>query len=210
MTPDFWHDRWQTNRIGFHEAEANRLLVAHFSQLEVSAGDRVFLPLCGKTRDVAWLLAQGLQVVGAELSRLAIEQLFEELELVPDITELGPLARFKAQDITMFVGDIFDLDAQTLGRVDAIYDRAALVALPQDMRARYSQHLITITGGARQLLISFDYDQSRMDGPPFSVKTGEITHLYAGQYSVVPIARTPATDRMKERCDAIETVWVLR
>ncbi|GAA6194095.1 thiopurine S-methyltransferase [Phaeobacter sp. NW0010-22] len=210
MTPDFWHDRWQTNRIGFHEAEANRLLVAHFSQLEVSAGDRVFLPLCGKTRDVAWLLAQGLQVVGAELSRLAIEQLFEELELVPDITELGPLTRFEAQDITMFVGDIFDLDAQTLDRVDAIYDRAALVALPQDMRARYSQHLITITGGARQLLISFDYDQSRMDGPPFSVHTGEITHLYAGQYSVVPIARTPATDRMKERCDAIETVWVLR
>ncbi|MBT3143249.1 thiopurine S-methyltransferase [Phaeobacter gallaeciensis] len=210
MTPDFWHDRWQTNRIGFHEAEANRLLVAHFSQLEVSAGDRVFLPLCGKTRDVAWLLAQGLQVVGAELSRLAIEQLFEELELVPDITELGPLTRFEAQDITMFVGDIFDLDAQTLGRVDAIYDRAALVALPQDMRARYSQHLITITGGARQLLISFDYDQSRMDGPPFSVQTSEITHLYAGQYSVVPIARTPATDRMQERCDAIETVWVLR
>ncbi len=210
MTPDFWHDRWQTNRIGFHEAEANRLLVAHFPQLEVSAGDRVFLPLCGKTRDAAWLLAQDLQVVGAELSRLAIEQLFDEMGLVPEITERGALTRFKAQDITMFVGDIFELDAQALGRVDAIYDRAALVALPQDMRARYSQHLINITGGARQLLISFDYDQSRMDGPPFSVEADEISNLYAGAYSVDAIARTPATDRMKERCDAIETVWALR
>lgn len=210
MTPDFWHDRWQSNRIGFHEAEANRLLVAHFSQLDVAAGDRVFLPLCGKSRDVAWLMAQGEQVVGVELSRLAIKQLFDEMGLVPAITELGSLTRFEAQNITMFTGDIFDLDAQTLGQVDAIYDRAALVALPQDMRLRYSQHLINITGGARQLLISFDYDQSRMDGPPFSVPAEEVRSLYERAYSVVSVARTPATDRMKERCDAIETVWALR
>lgn len=136
MDADFWHDKWDNNQIGFHQADGNPLLVKHFPALALQTGARVFVPLCGKTRDIAWLLAQGCRVVGAELSERAVQQLFAEMDVVPDVTEVGRLTRYTAEGIDVFVGDIFDLDKAVLGPIDAVFDRAALVALPQDMRVR--------------------------------------------------------------------------
>ena len=130
MDSDFWHKKWEDNQIGFHRSSVNPLLVRFLSVLGLVPGARVFLPLCGKTRDIAWLRDQGFRVAGAELSRLAIEQLFDELGETPEITEHGALTRFSGEGIDIFVGDIFELSAPVLGPVDAIYDRAALVALP--------------------------------------------------------------------------------
>ena len=129
MQPDFWHTKWQKNEIGFHLTETNPFLVKHFSALQIKRGARVFLPLCGKTLDIAWLLAQGLQVVGAELSQIAIEDLFRQLQLTPNITKKNDMTHFSAGKIDIFVVDIFNLTPQVLGKVDMIYDRAALVAL---------------------------------------------------------------------------------
>jgi len=130
MQPEFWRQRWASNQIGFHESEVNPLLVAHFDALELSAGARLFLPLCGKTVDIDWLLSRGFQVAGAELSALAVSQLFERLGTTPAVIRVGALECHRAGGLTVFAGDIFDLSAEALGRVDAIYDRAALVALP--------------------------------------------------------------------------------
>ena len=91
MDAEFWHQRWGANEIGFHQEQGTPLLKAHFSKLNLAVGSRVFIPLCGKTKDIAWLLAQGVHVIGAELSELAIEALFADLGLRPDVTELGKL-----------------------------------------------------------------------------------------------------------------------
>lgn len=209
MDADFWRERWEKCEIAFHEAEANELLVAHWRALGAAAGARVFVPLCGKTRDIAWLLSKGFRVSGAELSEIAVRQLFEELGCAPDIAAEGPLVRFSAENVDIFVGDIFELGAERLGPVDAVYDRAATVALPQDMRTRYSAHLRGLTQRAPQLVICFEYDQSEMDGPPFSVDGAEMARLHAGRYALSKIAERPVAGGLKGRCAASEAVWLL-
>ena len=211
MQPNFWQNRWETNDIiGFHEKEANASLVKHFKELSLKKGRRVFIPLCGKTRDIAWLLSNGYRVAGAELIEIAIEQLFAELGVKPKISKLGPTKHYSAKDIDIFVGDIFNLTKETLGPIDAIYDRAAIVALPEDMRKRYTKHLMEITNQAPQLLLSFDYDQKQMEGPPFSVSNEEIRRHYDRSYQLTLLATTDIPGGLKGKCAAKENVWLLK
>ena len=211
MEHSFWHDRWATNQIGFHQPAANPLLVTHCAALALPSAGRVLLPLCGKTLDIAWLLAAGYRVVGVELSELAVQQLFAELGATPCIQVLNDaLQRYETDKLTVFVGDIFALNREQLGPVDAIYDRAALVALPAALRPRYASHLTAISAGARQLLISFDYEQSQLPGPPFAVLAEELTELYGQHYQLQPLARQPLAGGLKGRCPADEMVWLLQ
>jgi len=210
MEAEFWHEKWQTNDIGFHQMAAHPMLVAHVEQLGLEPGRRLFLPLCGKTRDIAWLLSKGYRVAGAELSHIAVEQLFEELGLEPDITTIGALKCYRAKHIDIYVGDIFALTPTTLGPVDGIYDRAALVALPEAMRARYTEHVMQMTNDAPQLLITFEYDQRLMAGPPFSITADELRQHYGRHYAITPLASATVEGGLKGQCDAVEKVWLLQ
>jgi thiopurine S-methyltransferase len=207
---NFWHQRWERNEIAFRQREANPLLVKYFDVLSLSKGSRVFLPLCGKTLDIHWLLSNGYRVAGSELSEVAVNQLFSERTIEPRITAIDDIRRHSADNIDIFVGDIFDLSRSVLGRVDAIYDRAALVALPETMRSRYAGHLIEITDRAPQLLISYDYDQSLVDGPPFSVSNEEVNRLYRDSYDLTPLASVEVVGGLKGKCSARENVWLLK
>ena len=210
MDASFWRQRWEKNEIGFHESQANPLLVAHFHELSIANGRRVFVPLCGKTLDISWLLARGYRVAGAELSQLAIEQLFIELGMQPDIERVGSIERWSANNLDILVGDIFAVSRSMLGPVDAVYDRAALVALPEAMRQRYTAHLMEITGQAPQLLISYEYDQSLKEGPPFSVSNEEVRRQYAATYELTLIASTEVPGGLKGSVSAKENVWLLK
>ncbi|HRH44072.1 MAG TPA: thiopurine S-methyltransferase [Pyrinomonadaceae bacterium] len=206
----YWHEKWHRNDIAFHEPKANPLLVKYFKELSLSARSRVFLPLCGKTLDISWLLAKGMKVVGAELSKLAIEQLFRELKLQPEITRFGETEHFRAENIDIFVGDIFALNGKTIGQVDAVYDRAALVALSEKTRKIYTKHLLKITGKAPQLLICYDYDQSLMDGPPFSISEEEIEQHYKKTYQLKMLGVSAVSGGLKGIYEAVEKVWLLK
>lgn len=209
MDASFWHAKWEKNEIGFHLDEVNPLLREHLASLEAASGSRLFLPLCGKTRDIAWLLAAGYRIAGAELSRLAVEQLFAELDVIPEVADAGTLTRFSAPDLDIYVGDIFALTADQLGAIDAVYDRAALVALPEAMRGRYAGHLAALTGRARQLLIAYEYDQRLQNGPPFSVCPDEVRRLYSPQYALTLLASVEVAGGLRGKCPATEHVWVL-
>jgi len=209
MDEDFWQNRWATNKIVFHEKDGNKLLARHFDVIEMPEGARYFLPLCGKTGDIARLLSKGYRVVGIELAETAIQQLFQELDVTPEISEIGPLKLYSAQNLNIFVGNFFDLTAETLGTVDAVYDRAALVALPVDMRPRYSAHLATITQHAKQMLITFEYVQNDMDGPPFNLDENEVRTHYADAYEIELIRRIDIPGGLKGQVKANETVWLL-
>ena len=209
MDPAFWHDRWETNQTAFHEGTPNALLTGNVGRLGLADGGRLFVPLCGKTVDIAWLLSQGYRVAGAELSRIAVDQLFEDLGVTPEVAAAGPLSHYRADNLDIFQGNIFDLGQDRLGPVDAVYDRAALVALPAPLRRDYARHLVEMTGGAPQLLIAFDYDQDRMDGPPFSVGEDEIRQLYGTRYAIEPIVRQQIPGGLKGKVPAEETLWHL-
>ncbi|MFP5492801.1 MAG: thiopurine S-methyltransferase [Bacteriovoracia bacterium] len=210
MEANFWHARWEENLIGFHLPQPNPKLVEYFKQLNLKENDRVLVPLCGKTIDIAWLLAQGMRVVGVELSPLAIEQLFAELKVTPANQVRGKLNHYSAPQLDIFVGDIFDLDREILGHVDAIYDRAAIVALPDDLRERYAAHLINIAPKANQLLISYEYDQSLIAGPPFSVTPKHIQTYYQATYKISELVRMDVEGGLKGLYPAQEAVWLLK
>jgi len=208
---DFWHRRWAKNQIPFHEPQAHPLLLKHLPALALPAGSRLFLPLCGKTLDIGWLLAAGYRVVGAELSELAVQQLFEELEQTPSVSSLDSgLSLYQGPDLDVFVGDIFALDSDRLGSVEAVYDRAALIALPEAMRARYARQIGELSGKAAQLLISIEYDQTRQPGPPFSVAAPELQQLYGEDYRLQLLERLPLEGGLKRLCPADELVWHLQ
>jgi thiopurine S-methyltransferase len=208
----FWHERWQKNEIGFHEPKPNPVLVRHFSRLQLRKGARVFVPLCGKTLDIGWLLSRGCRVVGAELSEVAIKQLFAQLRLEPKITKSkrSTLIHYSAKNIDIFVGDIFKVSRKAVGRIDAVYDRAALVALPEDVRKRYTAHLIRLTNAAPQLLVTFAYDQSVMPGPPFSISNTELVVRYAKTYDLVLLSSAPIPGGLKGKYPATENLWLLK
>lgn len=210
MDANFWIQKWENNEIAFHEGEANPFLVKHFSGLPISPNSRVFVPLCGKTLDIAWLLKHGFRVAGAELSELAIKQLFAGLKTDPEVVQIGKLRRYSAQDIDIFAGNIFDLTRDKLGPVDAVYDRAALVAFPQNMRRDYTKHLASMTDVAPQLIITYVYEQRLMDGPPFSVTNEEIKQHYDSMYTMRLLESVHVTGGLKGKCEATENVWMLK
>jgi thiopurine S-methyltransferase len=211
MEQDFWRRRWREGLIGWHQPAAHPMLLKHLPTLGVGPGARIFVPMCGKTLDIHWLLQAGYRVVGAELVESAVEELFSELCVRPAVAELGSLKSYGAERIDVFVGDLFDLTRQTLGPVDATYDRAALVALPAPTRPAYAAHISEITARAPQLLITFDYDQTQMDGPPFSVPGEEVRALYADAYDAAPLESAEvAGGGLKGFCPATEVAWALR
>jgi thiopurine S-methyltransferase len=210
MDAKFWHQKWEQNQTAFHQSETNPMLAAYFRKLAVPKGGRVFLPLCGKTLDIPWLLSKGHRVAGAELSKIAIDQLFAGLGVKPKITNLGKLDRYSVENLDIFVGDIFDLSRKVLGPVDAIYDRAALVALPPKMRERYTAHLMKIAGKAPQLLLSFVYDQTLMEGPPFSVSSDEVKRHYDKSYRLTHLATKDVAGGIRGMCPAKEDAWLLK
>lgn len=209
MDPDFWHQRWQENQIGFHERNGNALLAKYFDRLSLARGDRVFVPLCGKSNDIGWLAAQGCRVVGIELSQTAVEAFFAENGLEAEVSRAGALTCYASGPIELFAGDFFKLSKETLGAVDAVYDRAALVAMPDSMRAAYADHLTRVTGCAPQLLIAFDYDQTQMEGPPFSVPEATIGELYGRLYNREQLASLEISGLLAERCSGAENAWLL-
>jgi len=182
MDSDFWRTAWREGRTAFHLSSVNPNLLAH---QQVLRGTRVFVPLCGKSHDLAFLAQRGRQVVGIELSELAVTQFFEEQQLTPTVQREGELTRYEAGAITIFSGDVFALTTKQLGRVEAFYDRAALVALPAELRRRYVAHLSTLLPGpVVGLLIGFEYPEEQMSGPPFSVPQAEVRALYEPTFQV--------------------------
>ena len=209
MEAEFWHSKWNTDEIGFHEGTPNALLVEHLAALDLEPGARIFVPLCGKARDLSWLVEQGFRVVGAELSELAVTQFFEELGVEPEVSPAGALVRYRIDGLEIFQGDLFALTTEELGEIDAIYDRAALVALPSKMRDLYSAHLVKLGSLAPYLVICFTYDQSVMDGPPFSIDEAEVRRLYSEHYDMTKLETVAVEGGLKGKCPADETVWIL-
>lgn len=216
MDHDFWHARWQRSETGFHLPRVNPWLEKQFAALAVREGDHVFLPLCGKSLDLRWLADRGLRVTGIELSALAVEAFFTAQGLAPSVRDAGHgLVLHEAGNIRLFCGDFFALTPALLGSVDAVFDRGALVALPPPMRARYAAHLASLaTRGARDLLVSFDYAQDEMPGPPFSVPQAEIRQLFGAQFDIAALGRADILDaepRFRERglTRLTETCWLL-
>ena len=203
MQHDFWHQRWEQNQIGFHSHEINTYLQRYWSTLALKPGSRVLVPLCGKSNDMLWLLAQGYKVVAVELSPVAVAAFFSENNLHPTIRHQGEFLLYEIDGLQLFCADFFALNSADLGHIDAVYDRACLVALPPEMRLDYVANLSALLESGQQiLLVTFVYDQHEMPGPPFSVANTEVDLLYASWCNVETLTSEDVLQReqhFKER-----------
>ncbi|KAA0068704.1 thiopurine S-methyltransferase [Rhodanobacter sp. T12-5] len=211
MDPDFWHQRWREGRTGFHQNRPTPLLLKHWPALALAPGSRVFVPLAGKSLDLAWLAAQGHRVLGVELSPLAVAQFFDEHGLTPQVHESRYGRHYRAGDIELICGDVFGLDADALAGCAAVYDRAALIALPPELRLRYVRELHAhLPAGCSALLITLEYPPHEKQGPPFAVLEAEVRELYGRNWSVTTLERRDILAQqpgfVAEGVTALETV----
>ena len=198
MEPKFWQERWALNQIGFHLPEVNPYLQRHWSRLALEEGAKVLVPLCGKSLDLMWLASHGLRVMGVELSEQAVEAFFREQNLGPRTERRGAFTVYKADLIEVWCGDFFSLDAEAVADCAALYDRAAMIALPPLMRARYADQLNRmLRPDCQGLLITLDYDQTQKAGPPFAVSDDEVKMLLGAHWGL---------EVLEER-DILEESW---
>jgi thiopurine S-methyltransferase len=177
MEPAFWRSRWAEHKIGFHEGHPNKFLAVHINRLD--GRYRVLVPLCGKTEDLAFLAASGHAVVGVELVEDAVSEFFAEHALEPIIERRDGAAIYTAHVITLLAGDWFTMTPELIGPVDAVYDRAALIALPREVRTRYVDQLKTlIPAGTHGIVIALDYPEGAWAGPPFNVTNDDVRAYY--------------------------------
>ena len=193
METAFWLERWRQREIGWHLDEINSHLLEHWPTLELPKDTLVFVPLCGKTLDLIWLASQGHGVIGVELSEIAVQAVFAEHGLEPCITELPRFQRYQVDELTLLHGDFFDLEPHHLAGVGAIFDRGSLIALPPSMREAYARHLQQLfPRPVDSLLITLDYDQNEMSGPPFSVQHQEVERLFSSRHQIEELASLDA------------------
>lgn len=213
MDSEFWHDKWQTAQIGFHLSEVHPLLRRHGAML--AASRRVFVPLCGKSLDLLYLRDQGAEVVGVELSPIAVEQFFTEQGMSPSTTLMASGECLEANAVRLIRGDFFSVRREDLGELDAVYDRAALIAMPPEMQEAYARQLVSlISPQASIMLITLDYDPSEMAGPPFSTSANQVGRLFGDRYRIQELetqdvlAMNPAL-RSRGLSALTESAWYL-
>ncbi|MEH6470793.1 MAG: thiopurine S-methyltransferase [Halopseudomonas sp.] len=185
MEAEFWHQRWQQQQIGFHQQQVHPLLSRYWQDLHLPNSARVLVPLCGKSLDMLWLLGQGHSLVGVELSELAVQTFFSENGLQPSVCLQGGLDGFSVGDLTILCGDFFGLHVKPGQRFDAIYDRAALIALPPSMRDSYIDKLVSLLRPDGQvLLVTLEFPPEERQGPPFSIPDDEVMARFSSRFSI--------------------------
>jgi thiopurine S-methyltransferase len=185
MDHDFWHQRWVEDQLGFHQEKINSRLRKFWPQLGVAENECVFVPLCGKSLDMVWLASEDFRVFGVELSPIACRDFFTENGIDFQEVPCGQFRRFSGHGVELWSGDFFALTSSDLSDVRAVYDRASLVALPAMMRGDYANHLARVLRvGTEVLLLSMEYDQGKMNGPPFSVREEEVISLFERNFEL--------------------------
>jgi thiopurine S-methyltransferase len=188
MDADFWHERWEQGQTAFDQQVPHRWLDEHWSELNLSQGSTVFVPLCGKSVDMVWLADHGHRVLGVELSPIAISEFFAGVGLEPEVRTEGAFTVSSAGAYELWCGDLFAFTADTLAGVAAVYDRASMVALPPEMRVRFADHLTAVVPQAAPIfLVTFAYDQSEMSGPPHSVTQAEVAERFVPAFVLTPV-----------------------
>ena len=216
MKAEFWKERWEQDQLGWHQTEANAQLIREWPALGIAEDTKVFVPLCGKSLDMHWLREQGHEVVGCELSSIACGDFFAEAGLSVEPARDGAFERYEAEGYRLLCGDFFDLSAADLEGVGGVFDRGSLIALPPEMRTRYAAHMAKVLpASVKSLLLTVEYDQSVVNGPPHSVRAEEVEKLFGQDFALTLRYRGEPSPPQHPRFQAAgletwqEAVWLI-
>lgn len=212
MDFNFWKERWETGRIGFHQAEVDRHLARFADRLVSPHASGIVVPLCGKTIDLTWLSERFARVVGVEFVESAVADYYAERGVTPEVTRVGAMPRYQGGGVTMLAGDFHEVTLAHTGPVDRAFDRAAMIALPPHMRPRYAAHMLSLLPpGGRVLLVTLSYDRLGVSEPPFPVHEDEVRALYAHTCDLEILATEPTRSPPQRLAnEAVKTsVWLI-
>ena len=187
MDQNYWIGRWQRGETTWHQEEVEPSLITYFSDLEPT---RVLVPFCGKSRDLSWLIAQRHEVIGVEVSELACQSYFQENGISYRQISQGSSTLYQGGNVSILNADFLTIERSHVGEIGAVYDRAALIALPSDMRMQYTQQMIRLvrscakSQGFKFLQIILERTPTDPQGPPFSVTQKELETLYGGFFDI--------------------------
>ncbi|MDZ7717375.1 MAG: thiopurine S-methyltransferase [Balneolaceae bacterium] len=185
MELSYWRSKWRKGKIGFHMENGYPGLEKHWKSIGLKDNATVLVPLCGKSKDLLWLSEHCRRVIGAEISKIAVEQFFKENSLDAEQTTFADFTIYRSSNIEIWNGDFFKLPRHKLPSIDLVYDKAALIALPPDKRKQYAYKIIELCNqNTRILMHQFEYRQDEMNGPPFSVSIEEVNQLFGGQFEL--------------------------
>jgi len=194
MDSSFWHKCWARNTLGFHQSAVHPLLSQYFNKLILPSDLHVFVPLCGKTFDMAYL-AQFMKVTGNELSEIACRDFFLDNSVAYQQQTLADFEHFFSPQLSLLQGDFFKLSADAIDAVDWIYDRAALIALPTAMQLAYVNHLKTFfSSHTRLFLVTVEFPKEQLNGPPFSIDSTDVENLFSG-FNIICMATNKIKDK---------------
>lgn len=203
MDIEFWEQRWSQNQTAFHLPTVNPYLKKYLYKFHIQKGNKVFIPLCGKSVDIAWLASEKFNILGVECSDIAIESFFQENQLTSEKIKQNEFNLYSSQNIEILQGDFFKLDENRLKDTMLVYDRASLIALPDQQRIEYVNFLNKILPETAEIfLITLEYDQSKMSGPPFSVNRKQVKQYYDSLYHIEVLNESDVLEghqRFKER-----------
>lgn len=214
MDENYWLNKWQINDIAFHEQAISADLIAYFNQLHLKPHDCIFVPLCGKSKDMLWLAEKGLHVIGVELSPIACHDFFAELNVTPEITNLSTFTKYQYHNIELLCGDLFNITSADLPIIHAVYDCKALIALPPDLRKKYIDHIVNCAGTNIQILLLARESSCDVKPPPYPVSKDEIYLLYGDYFTIEILKHTAINDiperlRKKGYTEIIESVYLM-
>ena len=188
MKAEFWHQRWQPETMGLSGLIASSHMTRFIDLLGIEQGDNVLVPLCGKSLDMIWLRDKNFRVTGIEISPIAVADIFAENKIEHEISDYAWGKAYRSENLDILCADFFDISPSDLPHTDGIYDRASLIALPESMRPDYAKHRASPTAGLSVgFLITLDYPQQEMDGPPFSVSERDVDQLFSELFIIEPI-----------------------
>jgi thiopurine S-methyltransferase len=194
MEENYWLNKWRMNDITFHENEVNADLIAFFETLQLNPGDSIFVPLCGKSKDMLWLAEKGLKVIGVELSPIACHEFFAELNITPNITTHTHYTKYQHENIELLCGDLFNLTSADFPIIHAVYDCKALIALPANLRKKYIDHIIKCVSHHIKILLLTRESVCQVKPPPYPVSKAEVDLLYGDHFTVRTLKHTIITD----------------
>lgn len=214
MDPSFWLENWERGQTGFHLPGVNPVLLRHWEDLGLKSAKSVLVPLCGKSVDLSYLRTLGHQVMGLELSPIAVKEFWTAMAVTPKRHKERGLVFWESDGIEIIEGDFFEIRPEDVESPSVVYDRAALIAMPVELQFRYADHLMHLAQGAPIFLVTFDYKPSEMAGPPFPVSRIRLGELFDDHYEIALIESRDALDdnaglaaRGLKRLS--ESVWLL-
>ena len=189
MDKEYWLKTWALKDIQFHSDQVDSHLIEYIEKLKLQPGDLILVPLCGKTRDLMWLAKAGFRVIGVEISPIACEEFFSDFGITPNIIKTSSFTKYQYENITLFCGDIFNLNPNDLPNIRAIFDHRALIALPAPLRTKYVNHLLHCASDNHiKILLIVLHSSNEVKGPPFPISDQEIKILYGKDFEITKLS----------------------